>query len=165
MATSPSNSGDNLDPRKIRRLAELMNECDLGEIDLRDGSLRIRLRKRGEQPARVAPAASAPVAASTAPVAAETRAAAPSAAPADDPLTTIKSIMVGTFFTAPNPDSAPFVKVGDRVGVDTTVCIIEAMKVFNEIQAGVSGKIAAVLVKNGEPVEYGQPLFKVDVRS
>ena len=164
MATSPSNSGDNLDPRKIRRLAELMNECDLGEIDLRDGSLRIRLRKRGEQPARVAPAASAP-AASTAPVAAEARAAVPAAASADDQLATIKSIMVGTFFTAPNPDSAPFVKVGDRVGVDTTVCIIEAMKVFNEIQAGVSGKIAAVLVKNGEPVEYGQPLFKVDVRS
>jgi acetyl-CoA carboxylase biotin carboxyl carrier protein len=74
----------------------------------------------------------------------------------------IKSPMVGTFYSAANPDAAPFVKVGDHVGPETTVCIIEAMKVFNEIPSEVSGKIVAVLVQNGEPVEFGQALFKVD---
>ncbi len=72
--------------------------------------------------------------------------------------------MVGTFYTAPDPESPPFVRVGDHVGPETTVCIIEAMKVFNQIPAAVSGRIVAVLVENGEPVEYGQPLFRVDIR-
>jgi len=76
----------------------------------------------------------------------------------------IKTPMVGTFYAASDPDSGPYVKVGDPVGSDTTVCIVEAMKVFNEIPAEVSGKIVAVLVENGEPVEFGQPLFKVDTR-
>ena len=70
--------------------------------------------------------------------------------------------MVGTFYAAPDPDSPPYVKVGDHVGPETTVCIVEAMKVFNQIPAEVSGKILTVLVENGESVEYGQPLFKVD---
>ena len=72
--------------------------------------------------------------------------------------------MVGTFFTSPGPESPAFVKVGDHVGEDTTVCIIEAMKVFNPIPAGVSGRILAVLAENGDPVEWDQPLFKVDTR-
>jgi acetyl-CoA carboxylase biotin carboxyl carrier protein len=72
--------------------------------------------------------------------------------------------MVGTFYAAPDPDSPPYVKAGDSVGPETTVCIVEAMKVFNEIQAEVSGKVAAVLVENGEPVEFGQPMFRVDTR-
>ena len=76
----------------------------------------------------------------------------------------IKSPMVGTFYAAPEPDSPPFIKVGDHVGPETTVCIVEAMKVFNQIPAEVSGKILTVLVQNGESVEYGQPLFKVDTR-
>jgi acetyl-CoA carboxylase biotin carboxyl carrier protein len=76
----------------------------------------------------------------------------------------IKSPMVGTFYTAPDPDSPAFVKVGDHVGPDTTVCIVEAMKVFNQIPAEASGRIIAVLVENGAPVEFGQPLFKVDTR-
>jgi acetyl-CoA carboxylase biotin carboxyl carrier protein len=79
-------------------------------------------------------------------------------------LQVIKSPMVGTFYSAANPESPPFVKVGDHVGLETVVCIIEAMKVFNEIPAEVSGQIAAVLVENGAPVEFGQPLFKVQVR-
>ncbi len=86
------------------------------------------------------------------------------AAKADAQLAVIKSPMVGTFFPAPSPDAPPFVKVGDHVGPDTTVCIIEAMKVFNEIPAEISGQIVAVLVENGEPVEFGQPLFKIDPR-
>ena len=76
----------------------------------------------------------------------------------------ITSPIVGTFYTSANPESPPFVKVGDHVGPETTVCIVEAMKVFNQIQAEVSGKILAVLVENGQPVEFGQPLFKVDTR-
>ena len=75
----------------------------------------------------------------------------------------VKSPMVGTFYTTPSPDAAAFVKVGDHIGPETTVCIVEAMKVFNEIPAEISGKIVAVLVEHGEPVEFGQPLFKVDV--
>ena len=75
---------------------------------------------------------------------------------------TITSPMVGTFYRASGPDSAPFVKVGDRIGPESTVCIIEAMKVFNEIPAGVSGQVVAILVENGGPVEFGQPLIKVD---
>ncbi len=72
--------------------------------------------------------------------------------------------MVGTFYASPDPDSPPYVKVGDVVGPETTVCIVEAMKVFNQIPAEVSGRIVAVLVENGAPVEFGQPLFKVDTR-
>ena len=76
----------------------------------------------------------------------------------------IKSPMVGTFYSAPEPDAAPFVKVGDHVGPETVVCIVEAMKVFNQIPAEVSGRIVSVLAENGAPVEFGQPLFRVDKR-
>ena len=87
----------------------------------------------------------------------------PPAAAADDSLAIIKSPIVGTFYASSGPDADPFVKVGDHVGPDSTICIVEAMKVFNEIPAEISGKIAAILVANGDPVEFGQPLFKVDV--
>ena len=76
----------------------------------------------------------------------------------------IKSPIVGTFYAAPNPESQPFVKVGDHVGPETVICIVEAMKVFNQIPAEVAGRIVAVLAENGAPVEFGQPLFKVDSR-
>ncbi|MFM8804268.1 MAG: acetyl-CoA carboxylase biotin carboxyl carrier protein, partial [Planctomycetia bacterium] len=81
---------------------------------------------------------------------------------ADARMLVIKSPMVGTFYKASGPDAAPFVKVGDRIGPEKTVCIVEAMKVFNEIPAGVSGQVVAILVENGAPVEFGQPLIKVD---
>ncbi|HEV3021063.1 MAG TPA: acetyl-CoA carboxylase biotin carboxyl carrier protein [Pirellulales bacterium] len=161
MAGPPSNSSDIFDLRRIRRLVELMNEHDLAEIDLRDSAVRIRLRKHHEPLVTTQAAAPLPQAAvpgRTAPP------IAPPAAPTDDHLVEIKSIMVGTFFTSPSPEAPAFVKVGDRVGPDTVVCIIEAMKVFNEIPSGVSGKVVAVLVDNGDPVEFGQPLFKVDPR-
>ena len=89
----------------------------------------------------------------------------PAAVPADDgKIALIRSPMVGTFYSASDPDTPAYVKVGDHVGPETTVCIVEAMKVFNEIPAETSGKIMAVLVENGAPVEFGQPLFKVDTR-
>ncbi len=161
MPNSPSDSGDVFDLKKLRQLVVLMNEHDLGEIDLRQGPMRIRLRKHAEivdAPVEVRHAG-LPAAAS-----AGGAAAAPAAPANDDHLVVIKSPMVGTFYGSPSPDAAPFIKVGDRVGRDTTVCIIEAMKVFNEIPAEVAGQIAAVLVESGAPVEFGQPLFKVDPR-
>ncbi len=165
MASPPPNSGDIFDVRRIRRLVELMNEHDLAEIDLRDADIRIRIRK-GHEPV-IAPMAASPVlpaAYEQAPAKSAPAAPTAPAAASEEHLSVIKSIMVGTFFAAPSPDAPPFVKVGDRVGPETTICIIEAMKVFNEIPAGISGQIVAVLVESGDPVEFGQPLFKVDTR-
>lgn len=158
MAGSPSNQGDIFDVKRIRRLVELMNEHELAEIDLRQNDQRIRLRKGGEPvivPA--APRGASPAAAAPAPSDAAAAGATPEAN-----LAAIKSPMIGTFYVAPSPEAPPFVKVGDHVDPTTTVCVIEAMKVFNEIPAETSGQIVAVLVDNGEPVEFGQPLFKVD---
>jgi acetyl-CoA carboxylase biotin carboxyl carrier protein len=158
MSGSVPNAGEVFDVRRIRRLVELMKEHDLAEIDLREGPMRIRLRRAGETVVtslEPRPVAAAPSAAPAKP--------APAPAPAaEEKLAVIKSPMVGTFYSASSPESPPFIKVGDHVGPESTVCIIEAMKVFNEIPAETSGKIVAVLVENGEPVEFGQPLFKVD---
>jgi acetyl-CoA carboxylase biotin carboxyl carrier protein len=165
-AGNPAASQDIFDVRKIRRLVELMKQHDLGEIDLRQGDTRIQLRRAGIGPVQVA-ATAAQVLSAPPPAMAEAARpqAAAAAAPADsDKFAVIKSPMVGTFYAAPDPESPPYAKVGDHVGPDTTVCIVEAMKVFNQIPAELSGKIVAVLVENGEPVEFGQPLFKVDTR-
>ena len=160
-----SGSGDVFDVKKIRRLVQLMKDHDLAEVDLEQGEQRIRLRRNAggevvyQQPVRAAVPMPQP-AVTADPVKAESPAAA-----SDDALTVIKSPIVGTFYSASGPDTEPFVKVGDHVGPESTVCIVEAMKVFNEIPAEVSGKVAAILVANGDPVEFGQPLFKVDVSS
>lgn len=165
MAGPPSNQ-DIFDVRKIRRLVELMNEHDLSEMDIRQGDMRIQLRRTGEPipAAPVAPPAPAPVSRPTAPAEPlkEAIPAPAESAAVEAHVAIIKSPMVGTFYSASDPDSPPYVKVGDPVGPDSTVCIVEAMKVFNEISAEVSGTILAVLVENGEPVEFGQPMFKVD---
>jgi acetyl-CoA carboxylase biotin carboxyl carrier protein len=161
----PAASGQDIfDVRKIRRLVELMKEHDLTEIDLHQGEVRIQLRRSGTGAPSVIPPAAAP----QAPLVGTGRPAPESETPpAETPatnLTVIKSPMVGTFYSAADPDSPPFIKVGDHVGPETTVCIVEAMKVFNQIPAEVSGRILAVLAENGAPVEFGQPLFKVDTR-
>lgn len=137
---------------KIRELIELMQEHELREVDLQQAEQRIRL-KRGAGDAPVVSYAAPPVA--PAPVAA---AAAPAA---DDNATYIKSPTIGTFYSRPKPDAADFVKVGDTVTPDTIVCLVEAMKMFNEIPAGVSGKIVECLVNNDDPVDNNKPLFKV----
>jgi len=162
MAGSPSNQGNIFDVKRIRRLVELMNEHELSEIDLRQSDQRIRLRK-GSEPVVVNAAPPRPAAGNPAPAAGP---AEPVAAGAKDEaeFVLIKSPMIGTYYTSPSPDAPPFVKVGDHVGPTTAVCVIEAMKVFKEIPAETSGQIVAVLVDNGEPVEFGQPLFKVDPR-
>jgi acetyl-CoA carboxylase biotin carboxyl carrier protein len=162
-----SNSGsgpqDIFDVRKVRRFIELMNEYDLAEIDLRQSDQRIRLR-RGPEMVTVAGAAPSlpPQPVGQAAKAGEAGGpAGAAAAAADANQLVIRSPMVGTYYATASPDSPPFVKVGDQVGPETTVCIVEAMKVFNEIPAECSGKIAAVLVASGDAVEFGQPLFRV----
>lgn len=150
-------SVDLFDVKRVRQLIELMEEHDLSEIDLRQGDHGVRIKRGGEAVAVSAPAARA---ASRSAAPAEPAAAPESAAEAR--MLVIKSPMVGTFYRASGPDAPPFVKVGDRIGPEKTVCIVEAMKVFNEIPAGVSGQVVAILVENGAPVEFGQPLVKVD---
>jgi acetyl-CoA carboxylase biotin carboxyl carrier protein len=146
---------------RIRRLVELMKEHDLSEVDLRESRQRIRICRGPKEGARVAygppppPPPPAPAAAGQAPAA--------KAVPADAAnIAVIKSPMVGTFYVRPNPKAEPYVKVGDRVDTTTVVCIIEAMKVFNEIPAEIRGKVVAVLCEDGEAVEFDKPLFKVD---
>jgi acetyl-CoA carboxylase biotin carboxyl carrier protein len=154
---SGSVPGDVFDVRKVRKFIELMNEHDLAEIDLRQGDQRIRLR-RGPETVTVATAPAMP--------AGPGGHAAPSkestAAVDEASALYIRSPMVGTFYAAANPESPPFIKIGDQVGPETTVCIVEAMKVFNEIPAECSGRIVAVLAQNGDAVEFGQPLFRVE---
>jgi acetyl-CoA carboxylase biotin carboxyl carrier protein len=146
---------DIFDVKKVTKLIELMKEHDLAEIDLKQGDTAVRLKRGGDVVMAAAPAA--------APRAAPAAAGAVEAAPAaEDKMLVITSPMVGTFYRASSPEAAPFVKVGDRIGPEKTVCIVEAMKVFNEIPAGVSGQVVAILVENGAPVEFGQPLIKVD---
>jgi len=161
MANSASNagggSGDVFDLKKLRQLVELMNEHDLGEVDLRQGETRVRLRRGGE------PIVVTQSAQSAAP--GGRGATPPPAAPvSEEHLVVIKSPMVGTYYASPSPDAPAFIKIGDRVGRETTVCIVEAMKVFNEIPAETAGQVVAVLVETGAPVEFGQPLFKIDPR-
>jgi acetyl-CoA carboxylase biotin carboxyl carrier protein len=155
-AEENSKSPRPFDVRTIKSLIALMNQHELQEIDLREGPRRIRL-SRGLPRGPVAPVAMP---------AADTTAAAPTAAPAkptpEKPTTLIKSPTPGTFYTSPDPESPAFVTVGSRVSPESVVCVIEAMKIFNEIHAECSGVIKRVLVENAQPVEYGQALFEVD---
>jgi acetyl-CoA carboxylase biotin carboxyl carrier protein len=162
MSSNPApNAGDVFDVRKVRKFIELMNEHDLSEIDLRQGDQRIRLR-RGPEAVTVAtmPTMSPGMVASGSSGSGERKA--PEAAVDDSKAIFIRSPMVGTFYSAANPDTPPFVKVGDHVGPESTVCIVEAMKVFNEIPAECSGRIAAVMAQNGDAIEFNQPLFRVE---
>jgi acetyl-CoA carboxylase biotin carboxyl carrier protein len=168
MAEPEAKSEDVFEVDRIRRLVELMREFDLREIDLRHASQRIRLCRGAEMNAASALTPTPQI--SAAPPSTAPRMAAPAAESGEAPrreaeganITYIKSPMVGTFYSRPNPKSERYVSVGDVVTPETTVCIIEAMKVFNEIPAEVRGRIVAVLVDDEEAVEFGRPLFKVD---
>lgn len=145
---------------QLRELIELMEKHDLTEIYLKHGEQKWRLRRGPQEvPVQVTPfqQAAAPSAAAVAPAAADD---VPAGTPTDNSLQ-ITSPTVGTFYTAPTPDDPAFVTVGARVEPETIVCIVEAMKVFNQIPAEVNGTIAEILVDNGDPVEFGQPLFRV----
>jgi len=145
----------------IAELIDLMNKNDLAELEVEEEGSRIRLRKAEgstERPVII----SASAAPSEAPAEQPRPAAKPENSPPAQNLITIKSPMVGTFYRAPSPDADPFVDTGDAVTEDAVVCIIEAMKVMNEIKAECKGSMKEILVADGEPVEYGQPLFLVE---
>ncbi len=153
-----------MDLRKLKKLIDLVEESGIAEIEVTEGEEKVRITRTTAAAAPIyaapAPAAAAPVAA--APAAAPT-AAAPAAAPAARDLSNAqKSPMVGTFYRAPGPNAAAFVEVGQQVKVGDTLCIIEAMKLMNEIEAEKSGVVKEILVENGTPVEYGEPLFIIE---
>ena len=151
-----------MDIKHLKNLVALMVENDLTKIELREGETHILLR-RGHPPTINSAHVMMPMAAN--PGAAAPAGAPPAEARVAEPASKeilIRSPMVGTFYTAADPESPPFVKVGDMLGPDTVVCLVEAMKVFNEIKAEVSGRLTRILVNNAEAVEFDQPLFAVE---
>lgn len=156
-----------MDLKLIQRLIRLMKGGGVGELELedREAGLKVRIKRGGDAPVsaplvHVMQAGSHSPAAPPPPMPAGPAPSAP-AAPAPVVGTPIVSPMVGTFYRSSSPDAEPFVKVGTRIQVDAPLCIIEAMKVMNEIKAEISGEVLEILVENGEPVEFGQPLFMV----
>jgi acetyl-CoA carboxylase biotin carboxyl carrier protein len=146
-----------MDMEEIKQLVQLMVDNDLGELDITDGDKKISLKRGAGGMVSLAPAA----AASPVPVAPVGPAALAAPVVHAENLLEIKSPMVGTFYAAPSPDSDPYVAVGATISDESVVCIIEAMKVMNEIKAECDGTIAEICVKNAQPVEYGQVLFRV----
>ena len=148
-----------MDLRKLKKLIDLVQESGIGEIEITEGEEKVRIsRQSSGQPVLMAAgmqpmAMGAPAAAAPAPAV---------AAPPEPTGHTLKSPMVGTFYRAPSPGNPSFVEVGQSVTKGQTLCIIEAMKLLNEIESDVSGKVKAILVENGQPVEYGQPLFVIE---
>ena len=159
-----------MDLRKIKKLIDLLEESNLTEIEIREGEESVRLSR-----ASTAAPAPAPVYAAPAPVQVSAPVAAPMASPTEAATGSVKntasaalpeghvvrSPMVGTFYASPNPDSPPFVKLGQSVKAGDTLGIIEAMKMFNPIEADVSGTVVAVLVSNGKPLEFDEPMFVI----
>jgi acetyl-CoA carboxylase biotin carboxyl carrier protein len=164
-----------MNQKELKELIDFLIEKDISEFELERGDVKVRIKRGGETAATVithaVPMAHMPMAAppapSNQPAAAYSAPASPSVAPpaaAEEELHTVKSPIVGTFYEAPGPGALPFVKPGDQVAAGQVLCIIEAMKLMNEIEADASGEVVKVLVNNGQPVEYGQPLFAIRPR-
>jgi acetyl-CoA carboxylase biotin carboxyl carrier protein len=153
-----------MDIRKVKKLIELLDESGIAEIEITEGEESVRISRYGNSVAAPQPVAALPVQA--APVAAAAPAAAPAApvAEAEEDGFGVMAPMVGTFYSAPSPGSPAFVQVGDHVNEGDTLCIVEAMKMMNQIDADVSGTIKSIRAQNGDPVEYGQILFVIDQR-
>ncbi len=154
-----------MDIRKVKKLIELLDESGIAEIEITEGEESVRISRYSPNAPVVAAAPAAP-----APVAAALAAASPAAIPAapveaEEDGYEIKAPMVGTFYAASSPGAAPYVQVGDRVQEGDTICIIEAMKMMNQIESDVSGVIKSIRMQNGEPVEFGQTLIVIDQRS
>ncbi|MCC6608486.1 MAG: acetyl-CoA carboxylase biotin carboxyl carrier protein [Burkholderiales bacterium] len=147
-----------MDLRKLKKLIDLVQESGIAELEITEGEETVRIRRGGAAEVTPAPGAAAPALAAP-PVPAP---AAPAEAPAGPAGHLVKSPMVGTFYRAPSPEAKPFVEVGDAVKAGQTVCIIEAMKLMNEIECDQDGVLKAILVENGQPVEYGEPLFVIE---
>ncbi len=151
-----------MDIRKVKKLIELLDESGIAEIEITEGEESVRI-SRYSQHAPVA-AAPAPVPAQTAAPLAASVAAPAAAAELEEDGYEVTSPMVGTYYAASSPGAAPYVQVGDRVNEGDTLCIIEAMKMMNQIETDVAGVIKSIRVQNGEPVEFGQTLFVIDQR-
>jgi acetyl-CoA carboxylase biotin carboxyl carrier protein len=165
-----------MNQKELKELIEFLIEKDIAEFELERGDVKLRVKRAGSSPevhyvqsavsavpVMAAPAVAVPAAA-TASAAAEVVGARVEPAVSEEELFLVKSPIVGTYYEAPSPGSPPFVKVGDGVETGQILCIIEAMKLMNEIESDVSGVVAKILVKNGQPVEYGQPLFAISSR-
>lgn len=151
-----------MDTKEIQRLLDYIAKSPLAEVSIETEGLKVSVKKHGEAAPVVSVVSAAPAAApvAAAPAAAPAAPAAP--APVSDNLYTVKSPMIGTFYRAPGPDKDNFVEVGTEIAPGKTVCVIEAMKLFNEIDSEISGKIVKILVDNASPVEFDQPLFLVE---
>ncbi len=158
-----------MDIRKVKKLIELLDESGIAEIEITEGEEAVRISRYPQGMAVAAPAAApapvVPAAAAPAPQAAEAASSSPATkTESEDDGYEITAPMVGTFYAAASPGAAPYVQVGDRVSEGDTLCIIEAMKMMNQIEADVSGVVKSIRVQNGEAVEYGQTLFVIDQR-
>lgn len=155
-----------MDIRKVKKLIELLEESGIAEIEIHEGEESVRISRQSQAAAVFAAPAAAPAPVMTsAPVSdAPSVPAAPAAEPAAEEITghTVNAPMVGTFYRAPSPGTKSFVEVGQSVNVGDTLCIIEAMKLLNQIEADKAGVVSSILCENGQPVEYGQPLFVID---
>ncbi len=154
-----------MDIRKVKKLIELLEESGIAEIEISEGEDSVKISRYGSNIAAPVPLAIAPVAAAPAAAAAAAPPSALAIAEAEEDGHVVPAPMVGTFYDAPSPGSAPFVQVGDRVSIGDALCIIEAMKMMNQIEAEVAGTIKSIRVQNGDPVEYGQILFVIDQRT
>ena len=149
-----------MDLRKLKKLIDLVQESGIAELEITEGEEKVKIVKGGAVMVAAAPMMAAPALPVAArPVAAPAAGAAPAESAAPQEGHVVKAPMVGTFYRSPSPDAKPFVEVGQAVKEGDTICIIEAMKLMNEIEADASGAVKAILVENGQPVEYGQPLF------
>ena len=148
-----------MDIRKIKKLIEMLEESNLAEIEIREGEESIRISRVSSVPTAVTASPATPTPLATAGPAPSEPAAPEGTTPAGH---VIVSPMVGTFYRAPSPGANPFVEVGSRVNVGDTLCIIEAMKMLNEIEADRAGMVRAILKENGQPVEYGEALFVIE---
>jgi len=164
MPDSDENRSEVFDLGRLRQLLELMKEFDLGELDLKQDEQQIRLARSSGGEVRYvnSPQSFAPPLPNMAPAPSAAIPAAPAPAVDNARTTFIRSPMVGTFYSRANPKAEPFLKIGDQVLPETTACIIEAMKVFNEIPAEVRGRVVAVLVEDEEAVDFGKPLYKIE---
>ncbi len=154
-----------MDIRKIKKLIELIEETGISEIEIKEGEESVRLSRHGfmmETPLQTRQAIAPPQAVQQQHVSDTSQAANPNENKAEKPSGhKVRSPMVGTIYTSPSPDSPPFVTIGQAVKVGDTLCIIEAMKMFNEIEADRAGKVVDILATNGDPIEYDQPLFVI----
>jgi acetyl-CoA carboxylase biotin carboxyl carrier protein len=156
-----------MDIRKVKKLIELLEESGVAEIEISEGEESVRISRFPTGNAAAAPqvvhyAPSAPAPTQHAPAPAAAPAAAPLPTPAPKADHTVTAPMVGTYYASPSPGAKVFVELGSEVNVGDTLCIIEAMKMMNQIESDKAGRVTAILVKNGEPVEFGQPLFIVE---